>query len=368
MKGQWKGRYRGTNAGLAVVELDDEGDHLRGLAELFDDDQSRPWSLAFLNDVPKRGNFSCEVELAFVNPQTLKIISAQEAQTAAPGVAFPNKAMVAGEWTPNGLRISWTTSVDSRGIGFLRRGRVEYKSQYRPNGRINTWAKFKNHILTREPQRFIFRGQPLTARLRTTFHRTNRADLFRYTSQDIELVKRYVTARGGHIFDLSRAGESGALYSLIQHHGFPTPLLDWTYSPYIAAFFAFKNATPAASPDGKVRIFIFNNIAWRADYNQVDKISLVRPHFSIFDLMAIENNRMLPQQALSSLTNVEDVESYIRECEKIRKKTYLEVIDLPITERVTVMQDLSMMGITAGALMPGLDGTCEELKSRLFGF
>ena len=29
----------------------------------------------------------------------------------------------------------------------------------------------------------------------------------------------------------------------LRHHGFPSPLLDWTKSPYIAAFFAFNEAT-----------------------------------------------------------------------------------------------------------------------------
>jgi len=30
------------------------------------------------------------------------------------------------------------------------------------------------------------------------------------------------------------------------------------------------------------------------------------------------------------------------------------------------MEDLSYMGITAGSLFPGLDGTCEELRERNF--
>lgn len=40
-----------------------------------------------------------------------------------------------------------------------------------------------------------------------------------------------------------------------KHHYFPSPLLDWTRSPYVAAYFAFKDAH--ISKTGRVAIFVF---------------------------------------------------------------------------------------------------------------
>ena len=75
---------------------------------------------------------------------------------------------------------------------------------------------------------------------------------------------------------------------------------------------------------------------------------------------------MIPQQAVSSVTNIDDIETFIHSKETSGKQ-YLRVIDLPIKERRLVMRELSTMGITAGSLFPGLDGACEELRERFFG-
>jgi len=75
---------------------------------------------------------------------------------------------------------------------------------------------------------------------------------------------------------------------------------------------------------------------------------------------------MIPQQAATTVTSLDDIESYIREKEGIKNKTYLSAIDLPVRERRDVFSELRYMGITAGSLFPGLDGACEELAERNF--
>jgi hypothetical protein len=156
----------------------------------------------------------------------------------------------------------------------------------------------------------------------------------------------------------------GAFVSLVQHHGYPTPLLDWSYSPYVAAFFAFRGlATPRGGDF--VRIFIFDVKSW-ARLPQLARMSPLPPHVSLLDALVIENPRSLPQPALSTITNVDDIETYISQQQRVRQKIFLEAIDIPATERSKVYRDLSLMGISAASSMPGLDGTCEQLRNRFF--
>lgn len=168
------------------------------------------------------------------------------------------------------------------------------------------------------------------------------------------------------MFDINVPEQNAAFLNLLQHHGYPTPLLDWTHSPFVAAFFAYRYRRHRNADDQNVRIFIFDRQEWMRDWRQIQSITFARPHFSILEALSIENHRALPQQALLSATNVDDIESYIRELEVSSGNTYLTAVDLPFVERRKVMEELSAMGITAGSLFPGLDGACEELRGRFF--
>lgn len=137
----------------------------------------------------------------------------------------------------------------------------------------------------------------------------------------------------------------------------------------MAAYFAYRGITnhdaKKAGPDDLVRIVVFDQLDWRK-WSQLNH--LVRPglHVSIQEFPAIENERMIPQQAASTITNVDDIETYV--LNKCAGSKALFAVDLPVAERTHVVRELGYMGITAGSLFPGLDGACEDLKGRNFEF
>jgi hypothetical protein len=236
-----------------------------------------------------------------------------------------------------------------------------------------TWQEFKKHVSRYHPRdRVLFRGQHSNEYpLRTSLHRKGRNDLFRYLNEDVDRLRHRINAISHHYYQ--PAGEDlFGLVSLAQHHGFPTPLLDWTESPYVAAFFAFDCLTPrfgwlARKDRPPVRIFTFDRQLW-------DKINRLRartlrdpwPDFQFFHPPAHNNPRYYPQQSVAAFSNVDDIEDFVMAHEIHQKQTYITRIDIHASEREQVEDDLRFMGISAATLFPGLEGACKSLSAELF--
>jgi len=369
MNGQWMGSYSGSNNGILVVDLDDMGSHFEGYAYAYDDNSSLPSTYVQIKTTGKKASANLKVVVFPIDPRTGEAGIWENLVAIYPNATFPKNADVKISLKKNILKVEWKTDIGTSGTAKLPRTKAHTPTEYEPLSNITTWEKFKTYVNKLEHRRYVFRGQREAKRLRTTFHRTGRADLYRFISSDIKVLHRHLSLRTSHIFNLKEPDENGSFFNLVQHHGYPTPLLDWTYSPFVGAFFAYRKAMSSISdsnnPSKKVRIFLFDHKQWCLDVTpQVPKL-VGKPHFSFMEFIAIDNERHIPQQSISSLTNVDDIESYVQKMEKPEKK-YLQIIDLPLKERPRVMKDLSSMGITAGSLFPGLDGTCEELKERFF--
>jgi hypothetical protein len=369
MDGQWLGTLVSkdpagdTSTGLAVVDLDNEPGEYRGSAFYFPSRSDFPATVAHPLVIPKDvESYRASVRLVPLD-RTGLVLDEATFSRIFPGMAHALEATINLRRLEDGLEVRYETSLGSTGSGVLERARSDEPSILVPEPKIQCWADFKAFAAQQPPYAFIYRGQSCLNRLRTSFHRTRRTDLVRYINEDVRLLQRQLSP--ATTLRYREPEEVGAFYNLIQHHGYPTPLLDWSASPFIAAFFAFRDrGTPA---DSKVRILVFNREAWCRDYAQYDKLTHLPPHLSVIELLGTENKRMIPQQALSTITNVDDIETYIAVQERRAGKTYLSAIDLPVMERTGVLTELSMMGITAASLFPGLDGTCEAMKGRLFG-
>lgn len=356
MNGQWVGLFNGSSSGTLVIELDDLGTHYEGWAYAYEDDPMSIGIAARISTPDKSDTF-------------LGLTMSLCPTDSRLGAQVPLVARVNMSYDGSTLKLDWKTDWETFGSAVLDRSRADDPSEYTPLTDVTNWDAFKEHVNGLEHRRFVFRGQSQTKRLRTSFHRTGRADLHKFLVQDIPALHRHLSLRTSHIFNLDIANENGAFFNLVQHHGYPTPLLDWTYSPFVSAFFAYHHIRNShankASNDEKVRIFVFDQELWKRNYIPVERLTPTRLHFSVMEFIAINNERMIPQQAVSSVTNIDDIETYIRSKETTEKR-YLRVIDLPVSERPKVMRELSTMGITSGSLFPGLDGACEELRERFF--
>jgi FRG domain-containing protein len=370
MKGQWIGIYTGSSGGTMIVNIDESPSHYQGVAYLREGDQTLPGTASFFRTKDKTTPFQFRTTLiAALNPLTGLIDSWDTLKGHYPEVtAIADYADVEGSWDSTALSLSWTTNLGANGSCVLQGSDAEEPSELVPL--TKTWDSYKQYVASLEGRRYLFRGQTKPWRLRTSFHRAGRSDLNRFLTEDIQHLHKHLSARTKHVFNLNIPNENGAFLNLVQHHGYPTPLLDWTYSPYVAAFFAYRTISnqdaSKATADDKVRILVFDQERWRTEWTQSLQLAPAGLNLSIGEFLAIENERMIPQQAASLLTSVDDIESYISSKEGNGEK-YLWAIDLPVRDRNPIVQELRYMGITAGAMFPGLDGACEELKERNFG-
>jgi FRG domain len=373
MNGQWIGTYSGTNSGSLVADLDDVGASYQGVVFAYDFNPASPKMFARINNIPKgKTRFSVlRVPLEHIERGGGNVLTPGDLAKKFPGVQTPTEADTQWEIATNEISLKWVTNTRTNGDGKMFRADGDKPSRLTPRPDVRTWEDFKAvvpKLPNFEPYRFAFRGHEKNSwRLRTSFHRTGRASLHNYVRVDVQALRRQLSGLITYRFKLSDPEDFAAFLNLAQHHGFPTPTLDWTYSPFVAAYFAFRDLRKGnVGTEEKVRIVIFDAFGWKNTLGRAPNLMPGYLHISVAEPLAMHNPRALPQQSTSMYTNIDDLETYIANEERQRGTSYLSAIDLPASERRAAMRDLALMGITAGSLFPGIDGACLQLKERFF--
>src|SRR5262245_5486510 len=139
---------------------------------------------------------------------------------------------------------------------------------------VDSWATFQEVVAGPKYRSWAFRGHadarwPLYSSI-SRYFKEHRVNENAWAGQEERIVR--IFRRKAHLFLEHVPAETDVFQwlALMQHHGAPTRLLDFTWSPFVAAFFALERATTTAA----VWALCFPEI-WKAKHKFPDKKNLV---------------------------------------------------------------------------------------------
>ena len=248
--------------------------------------------------------------------------------------------------------------------------------------RVTSWIELQEavfdsswqHGISRHRSNFVFRGAPRVSHGLETSLQTGH-----FENQEIHLLTSF------RKYALRSAVHGDWVWhwlSLAKHHGLPTRLLDWTYSPYVAMHFATQDP----------RQYDTDGAVWCVDYRKTNEMlpqplrealtddgvnlfttemlnrvattlenfdALTAHDFVLFFEPPSLDERIVNQFALFSLPSSPALalEEFLRR----REGAYRRIV-IPAALKWEVRDKLDQANITERVLFPGLDGLSQWLK------
>ena len=152
----------------------------------------------------------------------------------------------------------------------------------------------------------------------------------------------------------------------LRHHGFPSPLLDWTASPYVAAFFAFEN--PPLCKEDRIGVFAFvpaiSGGIFKPERSE-RRVHLVGPY-------GRSHVRHVYQQSWYTMCIEKEPSDYLIRhhddevmTEAAEQGRFLK-FTIPASERLVALKELQLMNVNAFSLYGSEDSLIRTLATREF--
>ena len=253
---------------------------------------------------------------------------------------------------------------------------------------IQSWEDFDYLLGKNHYRQWIYRGQSDSSwNMESSIHRAfenaqsihalgqGQEKKLNRRSHEIVMLDKFKCNAHLYLNHLPQQEDDFSWLSLMQHHGAPTRLLDFSFSFYVALYFALESGENDASiycinhdsikndDDfyfGEERLEVYKRILDGQKNKDDECLFAFEPTFS--------NQRILSQQGLFVATNtLKYTHEKILNDYQIHKEDAFKII-IPKELRLMGLKKLHQMNINSTNIYPGLDGFSKSLiKQPVFG-
>ena len=238
--------------------------------------------------------------------------------------------------------------------------------------RVESWEQYLSIIGDSPYHNWAFRGQryaeaPLFSGL-SRYLQTFKVDPRAWPEQEERILRIFKRKAVHFLQHVPERDDDFQWLALMQDHGAPTRLLDFTWSPYVAAFFALHNSTD-------------EGVVWACNPFEIERYKEVnleqpgafRKHFlsgtNSFVWLGepyAMNRRLIAQSGTFLVPGVLDqsIDSILMKYRN-PKETLIKLIMPAGRIRDKGMRELYRMNITQATLFPDLDGLARSLAYEL---
>jgi hypothetical protein len=249
--------------------------------------------------------------------------------------------------------------------------------------KLRKWNDIHQYALPR----WLFRGQsPASSDMKTSIERCferERIPAGQRSTLETELLREFKRAYHQFAYHVPTPGHTLEWLSVMQHHGAPTRLLDFTYSIYVAAYFALETADmdcavlavygPWLSREsirklgkaGKRNVGKLKVLTSEEQEKVIDQCFFSPPFvrtasplnpFRLNERLRIQKGVfVIPgDPTIGFMDNLQALSGY-------DSAEHIVQIIIPVTMRREALQQLYNMNISRTSLFPGLDGYARSL-------